>query len=103
MKISDKETIVAKIVNAVYYYDKPRIYRPNFKEIDSKQFCCPKCKMRLSVPRTRIYKIVYECPQCKFKIPEERLLNSKERIEEYNEENRKRTVDNLMKEQHYKK
>lgn len=87
---------VAKFVEAIYYYDKPKIYRPNFNELDTQLFSCPKCKSKLSLPRTKVLKPVYVCPCCSFKIPYDNVLGDRKRVEEYMAENKKKKQDEKL-------
>lgn len=83
---------------SLYYYRKPKIYRPNGNELSTHTFTCPKCKNQLSIPPNRVLKIVYVCPSCKFQIPQENVLDSKQQIVEYMEENKRRIVDDVVDE-----
>jgi DNA-directed RNA polymerase subunit RPC12/RpoP len=89
---------IAKIVNSLYYYDKPNVYRPNFSELDSKMFKCPRCKSHLSIPRNTASCPFYKCPNCGFKIPFESVLHTRERVEEYMAEQKQKQVDEVVKE-----
>lgn len=104
-KGNEMEEKISKIVKSIYYYDKPNIFRPNFRELDSKIFFCPRCKSQLSVPRNRVIKLVYLCPTCNYKIPHEHILKTKQEVEEYMVENKKRKknqtaeiINEIMKE-----
>lgn len=87
---------ISKVINSIYYYNKPNIFRPNIKELDSRIFFCPKCRSKLSIPRNRIIKIFYICPSCGFEIPKEKVLETKEQVEEYMIENKKRKKDQIV-------
>ena len=90
--------INAKLVNAIYYYDKPNVYRPNCKELDTNMFNCPRCKKKLSIPRQTASKPVFTCPGCGFKIPFEQVLHTRDRVEEYMAEQKKKIADDVVKE-----
>lgn len=85
----------ATLVNAIYYYDKPNVYRPSTKELVSKIFFCPRCKQKLSIPREMASCPVFVCPSCGFKIPHENVLKTKKEVEEYMEENRNKKKEEL--------
>lgn len=91
---------ISKIVEAIYYYDKPKVFRPNRDELDHHMFNCPKCKSQLSLPRQRSLNQLYVCPSCNFKSPYENVLNSPDQIEEYMLENKKKkkVIDNIVNE-----
>lgn len=92
----EKMDKIAKLVESIYYYDKPKVYRPNFKELDTQLFNCPKCKCKLSLPRQRSIKLLYVCPSCSFKIPHEQVLNSREQVEEYMAETKKKKEEAIV-------
>lgn len=96
MKMKDR---VAKLVNSIYYYDSPCVYRPTKVELGDRFLGCPKCKSQLSMPRQRSIKKLYLCPSCGFKTPLEKVLNTKEQIEEYMTDNKKKKcIDKVVKE-----
>jgi DNA-directed RNA polymerase subunit RPC12/RpoP len=83
---------------SLYYYDKPNVYRPNNEELNTKLFNCPRCKKRLSIPRTIASNPSYVCPNCGIKIPLENILHTRDKVEEYMAEQKKRITDEVVKE-----
>lgn len=82
---------------SVYYYNKPKVYRPNKNELHDRMFNCPKCKSMMSRPRHQIINIVYACPSCGFSIAEAKVLADSDSIQR-EKDTKKNVVDNILRE-----
>lgn len=79
----NKEAIKQIAKEALYYFDKGRIYRPNRQELDERTFYCPRCRQPLVKTRFKMTTPIFFCPKCKFMIEQGNILDSAERIKQH--------------------
>ena len=87
---------------AMYYYDKSNVFRPNKNELNYSEFKCPRCRGMMVQPRHKIMNPIYKCMGCGHELSAEKVLNNQDKIEEYMLENKKslkeKVIDNVLKE-----
>lgn len=80
----DRKAIIDKIVKeALYYFDKGRIYRPTRQELDGQTYFCPRCRRPLIKTRFQMATPIFFCKKCKFMIEQSNILDSEERIRKH--------------------